>query len=152
MAESAGQSDRASTDCGICSGLRHRLLQTDNWIVALNLNQDRLGKCMIALRRHETDALALTPVELDELWNVARATRDAISAAFSPDHYNFMFLMNQDAHVHLHVIPRYSRTVTFAGESWPVLTSLDGERRSLPSTVLHEIGRAVGSHLSSRLD
>jgi diadenosine tetraphosphate (Ap4A) HIT family hydrolase len=32
-----------------------------------------------------------------------------LSAAFSPDHFNYAFLQNQDRHVHLHVIPRYAR-------------------------------------------
>ncbi|MGD9892740.1 MAG: hypothetical protein AB7R89_27245 [Dehalococcoidia bacterium] len=34
--------------------------------------------------------------------------------------------MNQDAHVHLHVVPRYRSPRTFAGVDFPVLDSLDG--------------------------
>ena len=40
----------------------------------------------------------------DGAWAPARA----LTALFEPDQVNFAFLMNVDAHVHLHVIPRYA--------------------------------------------
>ena len=107
-----------SQECALCRELEHTIARSSHWTVALNVNQDRLGKCIVVLRRHATDALNLAADELQELWEVARALREALQDAFRPDHFNYMFLMNQDAHVFLHVIPRYRRVVTFEGETW----------------------------------
>lgn len=40
---------------------------------------------------------------------------ERLTDAFSPDHFNYAFLQNQDRHVHLHVIPRYASDRRFAG-------------------------------------
>ena len=105
------------------------------------------------MRRRNGDptrcAFALTPIELTELWLIARATRRAISAAFSPDHYNYMFLMNQDAHVHLHVVPLYYRDVAFEGYLWQVLATLDGAQRPTPSNLRERIATVIGDQLRS---
>jgi diadenosine tetraphosphate (Ap4A) HIT family hydrolase len=81
----------------------------------LNRNQNLLGKCLIATRRHIEAVPALTAAEWQDLrWQLARTTR-ALETAFQPDHFNYAFLQNEDRHVHLHVIPRYASARTFAG-------------------------------------
>jgi diadenosine tetraphosphate (Ap4A) HIT family hydrolase len=42
----------------------------------------------------------------------------ALTAAFQPNHFNYAFLQNQDQQVHLHIIPRYAASRTFAGETF----------------------------------
>jgi diadenosine tetraphosphate (Ap4A) HIT family hydrolase len=80
------------------------------WRVVVNHNQDKLGKVMLSLGRHEEDVSNLTEAEVSALWAVMRRVKAALDACFQPDHYNYAFLMNQDRHVHLHVIPRYRDT------------------------------------------
>lgn len=77
------------------------------WTVAVNYNQDLLGKTMLVLNRA---CVSVTDVRLDE-WadlhrQIGRVTY-GLNTLFAPDGYNFAFLMNQDPEVHLHVLPRY---------------------------------------------
>jgi diadenosine tetraphosphate (Ap4A) HIT family hydrolase len=85
------------------------------WLTVINRNQDRLGKTFISLRRHEEDVAALTPAEWAELRDEIRWVTARVRQAFAPDHFNYSFLMNRDAHVHLHVIPRYVGRRELAG-------------------------------------
>lgn len=85
------------------------------WHVIINRNQNYLGKTMLVLKRHETDVTALTAEEQIEFWQLLADVHKALGMLFQPDHFNYTFLMNQDAHVHLHVIPRYKASRDFAG-------------------------------------
>lgn len=133
--------------CGLCGEMPGELGTTALWRVVLNLNQDRLGKCMLVLSRHEEDVCNLTPEETDDLWAAFRRVKAALTACFQPDHFNYMFLMNQDAHVHLHVIPRYQSQRTFAGIEFPVLDSLDGAVHRAPAPIFEQIGAAIQGNL-----
>jgi diadenosine tetraphosphate (Ap4A) HIT family hydrolase len=77
-----------------------------------------LGKCFIALKRHCENVVELTPEEWTDLRRQIEHVTAALDAAFSPDHFNYAFLQNQDRHVHLHVIPRYAKDKTFAGATF----------------------------------
>ena len=83
--------------------------------MVVNRNQNKLGKCMICLRRHDEDICNLSNREVRELWAVIRRVKAALESCFQPGHFNYSFLMNQDAHVHLHVIPRYYDVHVSAG-------------------------------------
>jgi len=85
------------------------------WTLVLNHNQSLLGKCMIVLNREETDAIRLTDEEWNALHHQTVRVKAALDSLFRPDHYNYAFLMNQDAQVHLHVIPRYEGTREWEG-------------------------------------
>jgi diadenosine tetraphosphate (Ap4A) HIT family hydrolase len=90
----------------------------EHWHVVINHNQNYLGKVMLVLRRHATDVTALTSDEQAELWRLLSQAKTALLGAFQPDHYNYAFLMNMDAHVHMHVIPRYAQPRVFAGTTF----------------------------------
>lgn len=107
--------DVSGDRCG-CFPENETVLQTFHaWQARLNLRQDYPGKIILVLRRHEEDVLALTPEEHEELWQVARILRDAVTMVLHPDWWNYMFLGNQDRHVHLHMIPRYATTRVIQG-------------------------------------
>jgi diadenosine tetraphosphate (Ap4A) HIT family hydrolase len=118
--------DLGSDGCALC---RPQLLtpvvrQSAHWRVAINRNQNLLGKLLIALLRHAESVAALTPEEWSDLRGELGWAIDRLSTTFHPDHFNCAFLQNQDRHVHLHVIPRYATTRTFAGQEfadpdWP---------------------------------
>jgi len=90
----------------------------DHWHVVVNHNQNYLGKVMLVLRRHATDATALTTHEQTEFWKLLGDVKTALLGAFQPDHFNYAFLMNLDAHVHMHIIPRYAQARFFAGRTF----------------------------------
>lgn len=84
------------------------------WHILINRNQNYLGKTMLVLKRHETDVAALTADEQIEFWQLLAHIHSALAMLFQPDHFNYAFLMNQDTHVHLHLIPRYKTSREFA--------------------------------------
>lgn len=103
-------------DCLLCHPLLgYEVWQSAHWRLAVNRNQNTLGKCFLILTRHDEDIRDLTPGELTDLWAAIRRVSDALSARFQPDRFNYSFLMNQDRHVHLHIIPRYDTPRAFAG-------------------------------------
>lgn len=63
---------------------------------------------MLVLRRHAERITDLTPDEWTELQGEIQRATQALTLTFQPDHFNYMFLQNQDRHVHLHIVPRYA--------------------------------------------
>jgi diadenosine tetraphosphate (Ap4A) HIT family hydrolase len=90
----------------------------DTWTIAVNRNQDLLGKTMVVLRRPCTAVVDLTPEEWASLHKEIQRVVAALSEMFYPDQFNLAFLMNQDAQVHLHVIPRYTGSRSWNGRSF----------------------------------
>ena len=80
-----------------------------DWSLVLNRNQNLLGKLMLVLRRDCEDVLSLTLAEWIGLHSEIRRASIALDSLFSPDLFNYAFLMNADSQVHLHVLPRYSQ-------------------------------------------
>jgi diadenosine tetraphosphate (Ap4A) HIT family hydrolase len=80
------------------------------WTLALNRNQNLLGKCLVIANRPCDSVLELHPDEWSSLFDHLRQLTAALDTLFAPDAYNHAFLMNIDPQVHLHVIPRYAST------------------------------------------
>ncbi len=85
------------------------------WLLALNRNQNLLGKTMLVAARPVEHVTELTPAEWADLHIQMRQLTSALERTFQPDHFNYAFLQNADRQVHLHVIPRYAAPRTFAG-------------------------------------
>jgi diadenosine tetraphosphate (Ap4A) HIT family hydrolase len=98
-----------SSECVLCRARLETPIvrESDFWRIALNRNQNLLGKAIVVLRRHIEDVTLVSPEEWMELQTEVRWTTDRLRRAFCPDHFNYAFLQNVDRHVHLHVIPRY---------------------------------------------
>jgi len=124
--------------CGLCSPTLAPLIASDHdWRLILNHNQNLLGKCFWVLQRHEEQVAALTSAEWVALHGHIQHTVAALSAVWMPDHFNIVFLQNQDRHVHLHVIPRYAspRDVlgrTFEDRDYPSHYAVAGPSLGLP--------------------
>ena len=102
--------------CTLCSpDLGPKLAESEHWVLILNHNQRFLGACFWALRRHIETITALTPEEWAELHGQVIRVTDALNKHFQPDHFNYVFLQNQDRHVHMHIYPRYAQARLFAG-------------------------------------
>lgn len=136
--------------CNLCEGLRHVVERAELWTLALNANQNLPGKSVLVLNRHCEHVPDLTAEEWASLRpHTARVTA-ALDDLFAPDLYNFAFLMNFDAHVHLHVVPRYASPREWRGETYtdPHYGSLFGtESRPAPETALQELVEALRSRL-----
>jgi diadenosine tetraphosphate (Ap4A) HIT family hydrolase len=121
------------------------------WTLAVNANQNLLGKTMLVARRPVESVTDLTEAEwLDLRSQMARVTT-AVAALWRPDQFNHAFLMNVDAQVHLHVVPRYRgvrtwRGRTFADPHWGELYGKEQNR--LPDEDLAAVAAAVRARLS----
>lgn len=89
---------------------------TEHWTIATNLNQNLLGRLVLVLRRDVEAVTELASAEWTSLHREIVRTRAALDALFQPDQHNYAFLMNHDAQVHLHVVPRYATPRTWSGE------------------------------------
>ncbi|MBI1743810.1 HIT family protein [Candidatus Acetothermia bacterium] len=102
--------------CSLCHPKTEEIVREAHyWRIIANQDQNLLGKCFIALNRHEEDLFHLRQPELDELWSLAAKVREALRELFQADHFNFAFLGNNDRHLHMHAVPRYRGTRFFAG-------------------------------------
>jgi diadenosine tetraphosphate (Ap4A) HIT family hydrolase len=120
------------------------------WSTVLNRNQNLLGKCMIVLNRTEIDVGRLTEDEWSDLLTQIARLRSALDSLFRPDHYNYAFLMNQDAQVHLHVLPRYKDSrewdgLQFIDPSFGSIWQVDA--RVLDSATLSRMAEAIAKSL-----
>jgi diadenosine tetraphosphate (Ap4A) HIT family hydrolase len=81
-----------------------------------------LGTCVVSLQRHAGDLAHLTEIELLEFLDVVRKLEAAVKNAFEASMFNWSCYMNHayretipDPHVHWWAVPRYDRSVEFAG-------------------------------------
>jgi diadenosine tetraphosphate (Ap4A) HIT family hydrolase len=96
-------------DCVLCADdLSPILAASAAWLMVLNRNQNLVGKSMLVVRRHVEAVDQLTAAEWDDLRIQLQRIIAALRQIAKPDHFNNVFLQNQDRHVHLHVIPRYA--------------------------------------------
>jgi diadenosine tetraphosphate (Ap4A) HIT family hydrolase len=146
-------SQRMSAECALCKSVLETpvVRELRFWRIAINRNQDLLGKTIICLERHEESVAALTSEEWLELHEAVSWTTQRLQAAFSPDHFNYAFLMNLDHHVHLHVIPRYLGTRRLAGEEFTDSAYPDAFQRAptaneiSPPAVIAAVAAALGA-------
>ena len=120
-------------NCNLCEGLRHVVERGELWTLALNLNQNLPGRCVLVLNRHCERVSDLTTEEWADLHPYVARVTAALDDLFAPDAYNFAFLMNLDAHVHLHIVPRYASRREWRGETYvdPHYGSLFGQEERL---------------------
>ena len=120
------------------------------WTLAINRNQNLLGKSVLVLNRHCERVLELTAEEWADLHPYVARVTAALDSLYAPDSYNLAFLMNLDAHVHLHIVPRYASPRQWRGETYsdPHYGSLFGtEERSVTEETLEALADAVKGRL-----
>jgi diadenosine tetraphosphate (Ap4A) HIT family hydrolase len=124
------------------------------WTLAINRNQHLLGKSLIVLRRSCTAVVDVHDHEWTSLQHEIRRLVAALTALFEPDQVNFAFLMNVDAQVHLHVIPRYATRrhwhgLVFEDPHWGEV--FGSEQRVLNEGALSALALQVRQALGSAL-
>jgi diadenosine tetraphosphate (Ap4A) HIT family hydrolase len=122
-----------------------------HWTIAVNRNQNLIGRLIVVLRRPLESVTLLSAAEWSELhWHIRR-TRAALDQLLRPDQYNYAFLMNADVQVHLHVIPRYRRPREWNGDTFidPDFGELFGrEQRMLDPQRLSLLASRLAGYLS----
>ena len=122
-----------------------------SWTLAVNRNQDLLGKTMLVLHRSCNAVIDVEADEWSSLRHELRRLVPALTSLFQPDQFNFAFLMNLDAEIHLHVIPRYASPRTwhdreFTDADWGTAFGL--EQRVLDSEDLRSLTDEIRAQLA----
>ena len=101
--------------CKFCDSAHKNLVIEgyEYWTLKLHRNQVYLGRCFVVLNRHVEDFFNISKDEANELFDISKNTRDALNKIFKPDLFNYGSFGNFIPHVHLHIIPRYSKPVVF---------------------------------------
>ena len=105
---------------------------------------------MIVLRRACTDVVDVQDHEWANLEHEFRRLAGALTTLFHPDQVNDAFLMNVDAQVHLHVLPRYAtarhwRDLVFEDVHWG--SAFGRERQVLDSDALAALAGQIRKEL-----
>jgi diadenosine tetraphosphate (Ap4A) HIT family hydrolase len=106
---------------------------------------------MLVLRRHCTAVIDIAPEEWVALRYELRRLVAALDRLFEPDQFNLAFLMNLDAQVHLHVMPRYASTRrwhdrTFTDPHWG--EAFGREKQPLPPSELQLLADEIRAQLA----
>lgn len=136
--------------CLSCSPQGTLVIADPLWTVAVNHNQNLLGKTVLVVNRPVESVTALRPDEWSNLHCQITRVTEALDELFKPDQYNHAFLMNADAHVHLHVVPRYRTERRWGGQifSDPHFGALFGtEQRVFNAAELASLAAAIRASL-----
>lgn len=109
------------------------------WFLALNWQQGFLGRSMLILKAHKVDEVELTSEEVVEKHKIYCLWRKAVAKAFAPDKINQSQQGNEEFlhkdHLHWHFVPRYRRTISFAGVEFQ---SDDGDSQKASYAQVHK--------------
>lgn len=122
------------------------------WTVFIHPNQCYLGRCFIALNRHEDDFFDITEKELAEYFSIVKNLRNNMRELFHPDLFNYAILQNNLNHVHLNFVPRYKdkriiKNMEFTDARWGHNYSPYDKNFKIPDELLAEIRDMIKSKL-----
>ena len=126
------------------------IYESKYWIWSLRPVKATLGAGVLSLKRECPVLSELTQEEFSDLNNIIKVIEKTLKQTFNYDIMNYLMLMMLDKQVHYHVIPRYERTINFAGKSWkdsgwPGVPNLAGNELDIQE--LHEIQNVIKENL-----
>lgn len=112
-----------------------KVFENDNWIWSVRPLQCTLGAGILCTKQYTEWFSDVSTDGGADLVRIARIIERTLQRAFGYEKINYLMLMMIDRNVHYHVLPRYSREITFAGVSWvdqgwPALPVLKGDETS----------------------
>lgn len=126
------------------------IYESKYWVWSLRPVQATLGSGVLSLKRECPVFSELNQEEFCDLNVIIKVIEKTLKQTFNYDVMNYLMLMMVDKQVHYHVIPRYERTIDFAGTSWkdsgwPGVPNLAGNELDMHE--LHEIKNAIEENL-----
>lgn len=85
------------------------------WEVFLHEDQTSIGRLYFWHKRTGGDLLECPKEELIEFHELGNKIKSALTTLFKPDSYNYLSLNNVTKHLHIHMIPRYSKKIELFG-------------------------------------
>ena len=100
------------------------IFESDHWAVLLRPAQVTLGALVLGTKSDAQSFAEISPEAARALPDVTGRIETVLRDLFGYDKINYLALMMVDKEFHFHVIPRYGRTVRFAGKEfrdpgWP---------------------------------
>jgi diadenosine tetraphosphate (Ap4A) HIT family hydrolase len=108
------------------------IVQTKHWTWSVRPVHSTIGAGIISLHRYCEKYSSISNSESEDFANVIRIIENTVKRCYMYEKINYLMLMMVDAHLHYHVIPRYSKPIKFykiewQDKSWPSLPSLIGD-------------------------
>jgi len=131
-------------ECELCRGTGGDLLWEDGFCrVVRVMGADREafpGFCRVIWQRHVAEMSDLSADEARHAMDIVLATERAVRRVVRPDKINLASLGNVVAHLHWHVIPRWTDDSHFPAPIWAA-AKRSGTARPVPSdtTLLHAL-------------
>ena len=87
-----------------------------HWDLYLHENQCYLGRTFVELKEEEgiDDFLSIDGEVRDEFFLIGEEVKAALKTLFQPDKMNYAALSNTSPVIHVHIVPRYKESRTFA--------------------------------------
>lgn len=92
-----------------------KILEGNFWDVFLHQDQTALGRLYFWYKLDADDVLDIPKEALSEFHEMGNKIKAALSISFHPDLYNYLSLNNITSHLHIHIIPRYSKEIELFG-------------------------------------
>lgn len=92
-----------------------KILNGNYWDVFLHQNQTALDRLYFWYKKEACDLLDVPNEALTEFHEIGNKIKSALSESFHPDLYNYLSLNNVTSHLHIHIIPRYTKKIELFG-------------------------------------
>jgi diadenosine tetraphosphate (Ap4A) HIT family hydrolase len=95
---------------------KNRILESDNFFARYDDYPISPGHAEIIIKEHVASFFDLTPIQLQEMYELMAKVKKVIDKEFAPDAYNIGINDGEAAgrtqhHLHVHLIPRYTGDV-----------------------------------------
>ena len=108
-----------TTPCPLCDPIDFPVLWQNAEISVIDAQDpDYPGFCRVIWRNHQTEMSNLEPRQRQRIMTVVFAIEQVLIDQLNPDKINLASLGNQVAHIHWHVIPRYTHDRHFPDAIW----------------------------------
>ncbi len=136
-----------SGGCALCDTPGGEVLWADERVrVVWPAEADHPGLCRVVLQAHVAEMTELARSERDALMTAVYALEEALRELLAPDKMNLASFGNRIAHLHWHVIPRFTDDPHFPAAIWDV--RVRPNPRPVPSDFAPRLSAALTRRLS----
>ncbi len=116
-----------------------KIIKGEYWDVFLHQDQTALGRLYFWYKKEAEDLLDIPKNALIEFYNIGRNIKFALENLFQPDMFNYLSLNNFTKHLHIHLIPRYSKEINYFGLTFKDISFGKSYKRNQKFIVNQEI-------------